>query len=65
MYGPIWVTVPCTFEKKVQSAVAGDVVPYRKEREKGAEHLLEKIIAENLSNLEKETNMQIQKEQRV
>ena len=36
-----------------------------KKREKEAEHLFEEIIAENFSNLEKETNISVQKAQTV
>ena len=36
-----------------------------KEREKGAENLFEEIIADNFSNLEKETDIQIQEAQRI
>ena len=36
-----------------------------KKRENEAEHLFEEIIAENFSNLEKETNILVQKAQRV
>ena len=36
-----------------------------KKREKEAEHLFEEIIAENFSNLEKETNISVQKAERV
>ena len=36
-----------------------------KKREKEAEHLFEEIIAENFSNLEKKTNISVQKAQTV
>ena len=39
--------------------------PEGEEREKGAESLFEEIIAENIHNLRKETDIQIQEVQRV
>ena len=40
-------------------------IPEGKKREKEAEHSFEEIIAENFLNLEKETDIQIQEEQRT
>ena len=40
-------------------------VPEREEREKRAENLFEEIMAENFSNLGKETDIQVQEPQKV
>lgn len=39
--------------------------PEREEREKGPEKLFEEILAENFTNLKKETDIQVQEAQRV
>ena len=40
-------------------------IPEREEGEKGIQNVFEKIIADNLSNLKKETDNQVQKVHRV
>ena len=40
-------------------------VPEGEEREQGIENLCEKIMTENLTNLEKEIDIQVQEEQRT
>ena len=53
----------CDNVKQTKIHIIG--VPEGEEREKGAENLFEEIIAENLPNLRKETDIQIQEAQRV
>ena len=54
----LWGNIKCT-------DICVKVVPEEEEREKRAENIIEKIIANNFPNLRKETNIQVQEVQRV
>lgn len=49
----LWGNIKCT-------DICIKVVPEGEKREKGAENIIEKIIANNFPNLRKETNIQVQ-----
>ena len=49
----LWGNIKCT-------DICVKVVPEEEEREKRAENIIEKIIANNFPNLRKETNIQVQ-----
>ena len=49
----LWGNIKCT-------DICIKVVPEEEEREKRAENIIEKIIANNFPNLRKETNIQVQ-----